>query len=106
MDGAAPGVRIDPARGPRCFRGRRHSHAHAGGRFAACRGEPSMSAAAFGFLMAGVLLNALAQLLLKAGTNATGVLSLDGQSVGDLAWRMATQVHFALGVACYAVSVV
>ena len=65
-----------------------------------------MTAAAFGFLMAGVLLNAIAQLLLKAGTNATGVLSLDGQSVGDLAWRMATQVHFALGVACYAISVV
>lgn len=65
-----------------------------------------MTPAAFAFLMAGVLLNAAAQLLLKAATNATGVLTLDGTTVVDLAWRVATQVHFALGVLCYAISLV
>ena len=35
-----------------------------------------MSVAAFALLMAGVLLNAGAQLLLKAGTNVLGVLTL------------------------------
>jgi len=65
-----------------------------------------MSGVAFAFLMAGVLLNAAAQLLLKAGTNATGVLTLEGTTVVNLAWRVATQVHFALGVLCYVISLV
>ncbi|MEO5700268.1 MAG: EamA family transporter [Casimicrobiaceae bacterium] len=65
-----------------------------------------MTAAALGYLMIGVLLNAAAQLLLKAGTNATGVLSFTDSAPLDLAWKMATQIHFVLGIACYAVSVV
>ena len=65
-----------------------------------------MSAVAFALLMCGVLLNAAAQLLLKAGTNATGVLTLRQGELPALAWRMATEVHFMLGIACYAVSVV
>lgn len=65
-----------------------------------------MSATAFALLLCGVLLNAAAQLLLKAGTNVTGVLRLDAGPLSDLAWRLATQVHFILGAACYAVSLV
>lgn len=65
-----------------------------------------MSLTAFTFLMCGVLLNAAAQLLLKAGTNATGVLSLDAQTWSRTVWTMGTQVYFLLGIACYAVSVV
>ncbi len=65
-----------------------------------------MSAAALAYLLTGVLLNAAAQLLLKAGTNATGVLSLTDSSPLDLAWKMATQTQFVLGIACYAISVV
>lgn len=65
-----------------------------------------MSLSAFTFLMCGVLLNAGAQLLLKAGTNATGVLSLDAQTWTRTVWTMGTQVYFLLGIACYAVSVV
>jgi multidrug transporter EmrE-like cation transporter len=64
-----------------------------------------VSAAALAFLLAGVLLNAAAQLLLKAGTNATGVLSLDEGGL-DLARRVAMEPHIAMGIACYAVSVV
>lgn len=63
-----------------------------------------MSWAAFGFLMSGVLLNAAAQLLLKAGTNATGVLSLDADTWAATLVRIATQGYFMLGVICYGMS--
>ena len=64
-----------------------------------------MSAAAMAFLMAGVLLNAAAQLLLKAGTNVLGVLSLTRETWPDTLLKMATQGYFALGIACYGISV-
>jgi multidrug transporter EmrE-like cation transporter len=65
-----------------------------------------MTASAFAFLLTGVLLNAAAQLLLKAGTNATGVITLTaGNWLATLA-RLATVPPIAAGIACYAVSVV
>jgi len=64
-----------------------------------------MSIIAFALLLTGVLLNAGAQLLLKAGTNATGVLSLDAGWSSTL-WRVATEIHFIMGVLLYGVSVV
>ena len=64
-----------------------------------------MSAAAMAFLMAGVLLNAAAQLLLKAGTNVLGVLSLTRDTWPDTLLKMATQSYFVLGIACYGISV-
>jgi multidrug transporter EmrE-like cation transporter len=63
-----------------------------------------MTATALAFLMTGVLLNAAAQLLLKAGTNALGVLSLDAQTWFTTLVRMATQGHFVLGAGCYVLS--
>jgi len=54
-----------------------------------------MSAASFGLVLVGVLLNAAAQLLLKAGTNAM-----------PLGPRLALEPHILGGLACYAVSVV
>jgi multidrug transporter EmrE-like cation transporter len=63
-----------------------------------------MSAAAFALLMTGVLLNAGAQLLLKAGTNALGVITMSRDTWPDTLLRMATQGHFVLGAACYALS--
>jgi multidrug transporter EmrE-like cation transporter len=63
-----------------------------------------MSVAAFVFLMTGVLLNAAAQLLLKAGTNALGVITLTRDGWPETLMRMATQGHFVLGAACYVVS--
>jgi len=64
-----------------------------------------MTFAALAFLMAGVLLNAGAQLLLKAGTNVLGVLTLTRDNWADTLLRMATQGYFVLGIACYALSV-
>ena len=54
-----------------------------------------MTLASFAFLFAGVLLNAGAQLLLKAGTNAE-----------PLGLRLAIEPHILAGLACYVVSVV
>ena len=54
--------------------------------------------------MIGVLLNAGAQLLLKAGTNALGVITLSRDTWTDTLMRMATQGHFILGAACYVLS--
>ncbi len=65
-----------------------------------------MSASAFAFLFAGVLLNAAAQLLLKAGTNVLGVITITRDNWIDMFGRMATQGYFALGAACYVVSLV
>lgn len=65
-----------------------------------------MTATAFAFLMAGVLLNATAQLLLKAGTNALGVITFTRDNWAGVAWQMATQAHFIAGVACYVLSLV
>jgi multidrug transporter EmrE-like cation transporter len=66
----------------------------------------SMTWSAFSFLMTGVLLNAGAQLLLKAGTNVLGVITLTRENFVDTLWRMGTQGHFVIGVACYMVSLV
>jgi len=63
-----------------------------------------MTLSAFSFLMTGVLLNAGAQLLLKAGTNAIGVITLTRENWWDMLWRMGTQGHFVVGVAMYMVS--
>ncbi|HZI83385.1 MAG TPA: EamA family transporter [Casimicrobiaceae bacterium] len=64
-----------------------------------------MTWTAFSFLFTGVLLNAGAQLLLKAGTNALGVI---GTGAGD--WtrqlgRVALEPHIVAGLGCYVVSV-
>jgi drug/metabolite transporter (DMT)-like permease len=61
---------------------------------------------AFSFLFTGVLLNAVAQLLLKAGTNVLGVITLTRDNwTGELG-RMAVEPHFIGGVACYGVSLI
>ena len=54
-----------------------------------------MSLFSFSFILVGVLLNAAAQLLLKAGTNAM-----------PLGIRLALEPHILGGLACYVISVV
>jgi multidrug transporter EmrE-like cation transporter len=61
---------------------------------------------AFSFLFAGVLLNAGAQLLLKAGANVLGVITLSVDNWPAQFGRMALERHIVAGLACYAVSVV
>lgn len=65
-----------------------------------------MNALSFSLVMTGVLLNAAAQLLLKAGTNAIGVFEFSMGNVAPIGWKVATQPHILSGIGCYAVSVV
>ena len=65
-----------------------------------------MSPASFSLILTGVLLNAAAQLLLKAGTNAIGHFEFQWRNVGPVGWQVATEPHILGGLACYAVSVV
>ncbi len=65
-----------------------------------------MTWVAFSFLFAGVLLNAGAQLLLKAGTNVLGVITLSADNWLTQFGRMALEPHIGGGLACYVVRVV
>ena len=64
-----------------------------------------MNAVTFALLMTGVLLNAAAQLLLKAGTNAVGQFELSAQNIVPVGLKLALEPHIAGGLACYVVSV-
>jgi multidrug transporter EmrE-like cation transporter len=61
---------------------------------------------AFSFLFTGVLLNAVAQLLLKAGTNVLGVITLTRDNWPGEFGRMVVEPHFIGGAACYGVSLI
>ncbi|WP_454766366.1 DMT family transporter [Cupriavidus campinensis] len=64
-----------------------------------------MTLSTFAFILTGVLLNAAAQLLLKAGVNAVGVITLDRATLLDTAFRVMTQWPVIGGLTLYVVSV-
>lgn len=53
----------------------------------------------------GVFLNAIAQLLLKAGTNKIGVINLSLDKAWGLLWQVAFNPFIFMGIACYVISV-
>ena len=65
-----------------------------------------MNAVSFSLLMTGVLLNAGAQLLLKAGTNSVGVFAFSSENLVPVGWKLATEPHIIGGVGCYVISVI
>ncbi len=65
-----------------------------------------MTAASFALVLLGVLLNALAQLLLKAGTNRIGVFEFSTGNIVPIGTAVATQPHILGGLLCYVISVV
>lgn len=65
-----------------------------------------MNPTSFLLILTGVLLNAAAQLLLKAGTNAVGAFSFTAGNILPIGLKIATQPPILGGLACYAVSVV
>jgi len=65
-----------------------------------------MTALSFALVLTGVLLNAAAQLLLKAGTNAVGQFAFSAGNVLPIGWKLATEPHIVGGLTCYVVSVV
>jgi multidrug transporter EmrE-like cation transporter len=65
-----------------------------------------VNALSFALVLAGVLLNAAAQLLLKAGTNAVGHFEFSSANIVPVGLRLALEPHILGGVACYVVSLV
>lgn len=59
----------------------------------------------FAMIVAGVLLNAAAQLLLKAGTRVLGVIDVRAGALVNSVWDAATQPYIVGGLACYVLSV-
>jgi multidrug transporter EmrE-like cation transporter len=60
----------------------------------------------FSLLMLGVLLNASAQLLLKAGTNRVGEFAFSMENVVPIGMKLAANPPILAGLGCYVVSVV
>lgn len=60
----------------------------------------------FGLILTGVLLNAAAQIFLKAGTNTLGVVSFSSADWLGQALRVGTNPHIIGGMFCYAFSLV
>lgn len=65
-----------------------------------------MSLTVFSFLLTGVLLNAAAQLFLKAGTMRIGEFAFSAENILPVGWQLATQPFIVAGVGCYAISLV
>lgn len=65
-----------------------------------------MTPVAFVLVITGVLLNACAQLLLKAGTNAVGHFEFTLDSAWRVAPKLLFEPHILGGLMCYAISVV
>ncbi len=63
-----------------------------------------MNAISLAFILTGVLLNAAAQLLLKAGTNAVGQFQFSAENIIPIGMKLAFEPHVLGGVGCYVVS--
>ena len=64
-----------------------------------------MNAVAFALVVFGVMLNAAAQLLLKAGPNANGHYIFTLANALPIGMKVAFEPHILGGLACYVVSV-
>ena len=65
-----------------------------------------MTPLTFSLLLVGVLLNAAAQLLLKAGTNRVGEFAFTLDNVLPVGAKLAASPPILAGIACYGVSLV
>lgn len=65
-----------------------------------------MTLTTFALILTGVMLNACAQLLLKAGAGAIGTLEFTRANILPIGIKLATQIPILGGLACYVISVV
>lgn len=65
-----------------------------------------MSGISAALILTGVLLNAAAQLLLKAGTNAVGEFEFHSGNIIPIGLKLAFEPHILTGMICYLVSLV
>lgn len=64
-----------------------------------------MSLIAFVLVFTGVMLNAAAQLLLKAGVKDIGIIELSPANIFNAGLKLALEPHIVGGLACYVISV-
>lgn len=57
-------------------------------------------------LLLGIIFNAAAQLLLKAGMDKIGYFAFSWNNVWPVGWQVATNPYIILGLGCYVLSVV
>lgn len=65
-----------------------------------------MNLVSFSLILAGVTLNAAAQILMKMGTNAIGRFEFSVDNIVPIGWKLATEWHIIAALFCYAISVV
>lgn len=65
-----------------------------------------MSAVSLSLILLGVVLNAVAQLLLKAGTNAVGQFEFSASNAVPVTLKLALQPPIIVGMICYAASLI
>ena len=65
-----------------------------------------MNAISFSLILAGVILNAAGQLLLKAGTTAVGHFAFTLENALPMGLKLAFEPHIMGGLGCYVISVV
>jgi drug/metabolite transporter (DMT)-like permease len=65
-----------------------------------------MNLISFGLIFTGVMLNAAAQILMKAGTNAIGHFEFSVENILPIGLKLATEWHIVVALCCYALSVI
>ncbi|MDX8400552.1 MAG: EamA family transporter [Gallionellaceae bacterium] len=65
-----------------------------------------MSWVSFALIFTGVMLNAAAQILMKAGTNSVGHFEFSAANILPIGWKLATEWHIITALFCYVLSVV
>ena len=65
-----------------------------------------MNFISFALIFTGVMLNAAAQILMKAGTNSIGYFEFNMANIVPIGWKLATEWHIVLALFCYALSVI
>ena len=65
-----------------------------------------MNLISFSLIFTGVMLNAAAQILMKAGTNAVGHFEFSAENILPIGWKLATEWHIVVALFCYALSVI
>ncbi|MFZ2542428.1 MAG: EamA family transporter [Gallionella sp.] len=65
-----------------------------------------MNLVSFGLIFTGVMLNAAAQILMKAGTNAVGHFDFTTGNILPVGIKLATEWHIITALFCYALSVI
>ena len=65
-----------------------------------------MNLVSFALIFTGVMLNAAAQILMKAGTNVVGHFEFSAGNILPIGWKLATDWHILTALSCYGLSVV